>query len=83
MAEVLLERETVEGKAVQMLLDDQWDEYLEWEKAHPEEASRKDQLFENVTAKKIAGGTAGKPEALPEAAEGSGDPETPQPPQEQ
>ena len=83
MAEVLLERETVEGKAVQMLLDDQWDEYLEWEKAHPEEASRKDQLFENVTAKKIAGGTADKPEALPEAAEGSGDPETPQPPQEQ
>lgn len=34
MAGVLLERETVEGEAVQALLDDAWDEYLA---AHPEE----------------------------------------------
>ena len=34
MAGVLLERETVEGEAVQALLDDTWDEYLA---AHPEE----------------------------------------------
>ncbi len=34
MAEVLLERETVEGEAVQALLDNRWDEYLA---AHPEE----------------------------------------------
>ena len=34
MAGVLLERETVEGEAVQALLNDTWSEYLE---AHPEE----------------------------------------------
>ncbi|RVU97231.1 ATP-dependent zinc metalloprotease FtsH [Coriobacteriales bacterium OH1046] len=34
MAEVLLERETVEGEAVQALLDNRWDEYLA---AHPGE----------------------------------------------
>ncbi len=38
MASVLLERETVEGKAVDALLNNKWDEYLEWEKEHPEEA---------------------------------------------
>lgn len=36
MEQVLLERETVEGEAVQALLDDKWDEYLA---AHPEEKS--------------------------------------------
>ena len=36
MASVLLERETVEGEAVNALLDDRWDEYLA---AHPEEAA--------------------------------------------
>ncbi len=35
MANVLLERETVEGEAVQALLNDTWDEYLA---AHPLEA---------------------------------------------
>ena len=46
MANVLLERETVEGKAVEALLDNSWDEYIEWEKAHPKEAEedRKDIL---------------------------------------
>ena len=34
MAKVLLERETVEGKAVEALLDDKWDEYLAWEAEH-------------------------------------------------
>lgn len=38
MANVLLERETVEGKAVEALLDNSWDEYIEWEKTHPKEA---------------------------------------------
>ena len=38
MAQVLLERETVEGRAVEALLDNTWDEYVEWEKAHPSEA---------------------------------------------
>ena len=38
MASVLLERETVEGKAVEALLDNSWDEYIEWEKTHPKEA---------------------------------------------
>ena len=40
MASVLLERETVEGKAVEALLDNTWDEYVEWEKAHPAEAEQ-------------------------------------------
>ena len=40
MANVLLERETVEGKAVEALLDNTWDEYVEWEKAHPVEAEQ-------------------------------------------
>ena len=46
MANVLLERETVEGKAVEALLDNSWDEYIEWEKTHPKEAKedRKDIL---------------------------------------
>ena len=46
MANVLLERETVEGKAVEALLDNSWDEYIEWEKTHPKEAEedRKDIL---------------------------------------
>ncbi len=37
MAKVLLERETVEGKAVDALLDDKWDEYLAWEAEHGDE----------------------------------------------
>ena len=40
MASVLLERETVEGKAVEALLDNTWDEYVEWEKTHPAEAEQ-------------------------------------------
>lgn len=39
MAGVLLERETVEGEAVQALLDDTWDEYLQ---AHPEEKANEE-----------------------------------------
>ncbi|WP_251158864.1 ATP-dependent zinc metalloprotease FtsH [Caniella muris] len=39
MAGVLLERETVEGEAVQALLDDTWDEYLA---AHPEEKANEE-----------------------------------------
>ncbi|MDO5119643.1 MAG: ATP-dependent zinc metalloprotease FtsH [Coriobacteriales bacterium] len=38
MANVLLVRETVEGKAVEALLNDQWDEFVA---AHPEEAVRR------------------------------------------
>ena len=37
MAEVLLERETVEGELAQALLDDRWAEYLA---EHPEEAGQ-------------------------------------------
>ena len=40
MASVLLERETVDGKACQMLLDGKWDEYLKWEAEHPEELDK-------------------------------------------
>jgi cell division protease FtsH len=40
MAEVLLDRETVDGRACQALLDDKWDEYLEWEREHPEELDK-------------------------------------------
>ena len=43
MAEVLLERETVEGKAVEALLDDKWDEYLVWEAEHGDEDSEEGQ----------------------------------------
>lgn len=39
MATVLLDRETVEGEAMQALLNDTWDEYL---KTHPEKAPKKD-----------------------------------------
>ena len=56
MAGVLIERETVDGKACQMLLDDKWDEYLEWEAAHPEELDKNKGL-------KPSGGDAN---ALPE-----------------
>jgi cell division protease FtsH len=37
MAEVLLQRETVEGEAVNALLDGTWDEYLA---KHPEKAEK-------------------------------------------
>ena len=40
MAQVLLERETVEGRAVEALLNNTWDEYVEWEKTHPSEAEQ-------------------------------------------
>ena len=40
MASVLIERETVDGKACRMLLDNQWDEYLQWEAEHPEELDK-------------------------------------------
>ena len=43
MAEVLLERETVEGKAVEALLDDKWDEYLVWEAEYGDEDSEEGQ----------------------------------------
>ena len=43
MAKVLLERETVEGKAVEALLDDKWDEYLVWEAEYGDEDSEEGQ----------------------------------------
>ena len=51
MASVLLERETVEGKAVEALLNNKWDEYLEWEKEHPEEAIEENKAFKLASAK--------------------------------
>ncbi len=45
MERVLLERETVEGEAVQALLDDKWDEYLA---SHPEEQKKEDAAAEEA-----------------------------------
>ena len=76
MASVLLERETVEGKAVEALLDNSWDEYIEWEKTHPKEAEedRKDIL--------AAAENAGAPHELmgPEDAADMPAPVSPPPP---
>ncbi len=76
MASVLLERETVEGKAVEALLDNSWDEYIEWEKTHPKEAEedRKDIL--------TAAENAGAPHELmgPEDAADMPAPVSPPPP---
>ncbi len=76
MANVLLERETVEGKAVEALLDNSWDEYIEWEKTHPKEAEedRKDIL--------TAAENAGAPHELmaPEDVAGMLAPVSPPPP---
>ena len=76
MANVLLERETVEGKAVEALLDNSWDEYIEWEKTHPKEAEedRKDIL--------TAAENAGAPHELmgPEDAADMPAPVSPPPP---
>ena len=76
MASVLLERETVEGKAVEALLDNSLDEYIEWEKTHPKEAEedRKDIL--------TAAENAGAPHELmgPEDAADMPAPVSPPPP---
>ena len=65
MADVLLERETVEGKAVQALLDNKWDEYLEWEKEHKDELAHKNELASTLS--KFAPGDVhlSQPEPLP------------------
>jgi cell division protease FtsH len=43
MEQVLLERETVEGEAVEALLDNKWDEYLA---SHPEEQKKEEEAAE-------------------------------------
>ncbi len=45
MEQVLLERETVEGEAVEALLDDKWDEYLA---SHPEEQKKEEEAAEEA-----------------------------------
>ena len=53
MAKVLLERETVEGEAVEALLDNEWDSYLEREAAKPSQggkASKKPRMSEEELA---------------------------------
>ena len=45
MEQVLLERETVEGEAVEALLDNKWDEYLA---SHPEEQKKEEQAAEEA-----------------------------------
>ena len=53
MAKVLLERETVEGEAVEALLDNEWDSYLEREAAKPakgDKASKKPAMSEEELA---------------------------------
>ena len=57
MAKVLLERETVEGKAVTALLDNQWDEYV----AHEDEERRK---VEEADAAEQAAAEAAAPAAV-------------------
>lgn len=48
MAQVLLVRETVEGDAVEALLDGKWDQYLQ---DHPEEAQRTQKALEGIPEK--------------------------------
>ncbi len=58
MAEVLLERETVEGEAVKALLDGEWESYVA---AHPEEAAKKTapgEVDEDVAAEAAAAAAA-------------------------
>ena len=53
MAKVLLERETVEGEAVEALLDNEWDSYLEREAGKPAQggkASKKPRMSEEELA---------------------------------
>ena len=64
MARVLLERETVEGDAVNALLDDKWDEYLT---AHPED--------DEGGSEERPAAESEKPPAEPESA---AEPETPE-----
>jgi cell division protease FtsH len=64
MAQVLLERETVEGKAVDSLLNNKWDEYLEWEKEHPKEAEQDKKAIELSAVK----GSAQQEEPNPQPA---------------
>ena len=45
MEQVLLERETVEGEAVEALLDNKWDEYLA---SHPEEQEKEEEAAEEA-----------------------------------
>jgi cell division protease FtsH len=45
MEQVLLERETVEGEAVEALLDNKWDEYLA---SHPEEQKKEEEAAEET-----------------------------------
>ena len=45
MEQVLLERETVEGEAVEALLDNKWDEYLA---SHPEEQKKEEEAAEEA-----------------------------------
>ncbi len=54
MANVLLERETVEGEAVKALLDNKWDEYL----AHEAELTEKNRLAEAQTIDNQNSGSA-------------------------
>ena len=76
MASVLLERETVEGKAVEALLDNSWDEYIEWEKTHPKEAEEDHKDILTATE------NAGAPHELmaPEDVAGMPAPVSPPPP---
>ena len=64
MASVLLERETVEGEAVQALLDDRWSEYLA---EHPEEAAN--QAAAEASANEPPAGDAFADGGLDEAGE--------------
>ena len=55
MASVLLERETVEGKAVDALLNNKWEEYLAWEREHPKEAQEDKKKLEEAAHKQLSG----------------------------
>ena len=67
MAKVLLERETVEGKAVEALLDDKWDEYLVWEAEHGDENGEEGQQKQGEQAAQGAQGVQETAQDVPAA----------------
>ncbi len=73
MARVLLERETVEGKAVEALLADKWDEYLVWEAEHGDEEEGAPQDGETQGGAAAGAGTADAGAAVQGAAAAGAD----------
>ena len=76
MAEVLLERETVDGDACQALLDNRWAEYLQQEQAKAVQGEAEGTGEQPAVAADANAATPAVPEPARPAAEASDDPES-------